>query len=180
MKNLPLEPILHQPSHVTKMDRYPDLFSFTASLIKNENCKILSFGCSSGEECISLRKYFPKAHIVGAEINQDLLSICREKQDSQMDFIHSKYENLKKHGPYDLIFSLNVFNRNVKDPENYPLYVFSYFEDQINQFHEILHVDGLLILQGSKHNFKKTEVFENGFYYQLSQKTIFQKIIDKI
>ena len=47
-------------------------------LIARQDIKILSYGCSTGEEVLTLRNYFPNAHIIGAEINKHSLAKCRQ------------------------------------------------------------------------------------------------------
>ena len=65
---------LHQRSTRTAMDRYPRIFSESRDYFGNQKkLKILSFGCSTGEEVMTLRRYFPNAVIVGAEINRRAL-----------------------------------------------------------------------------------------------------------
>ena len=59
---------IHQTTPHTAEDRYPDLFDFLAVSMP-EARRILSFGCSTGEELIALRKRLGSAEIVGAEIN---------------------------------------------------------------------------------------------------------------
>ena len=59
---------VHQISNYTALDRYPDLFSTCKTLMQGKDTlKILSFGCSTGEEVLTLREYFPNAFIVGVQ-----------------------------------------------------------------------------------------------------------------
>jgi hypothetical protein len=59
------------------MDRYPATFAFVhASLLEINGVRILSFGCSTGEEVFTLRGYFPEAEIVGLDINHFNILIC--------------------------------------------------------------------------------------------------------
>src|SRR3954466_5687580 len=60
-------PGLHQTAPYTWLNRYPVLFDLAAELAPNAR-RILSFGCSVGEELVSLRSRFANAEIVGAEI----------------------------------------------------------------------------------------------------------------
>lgn len=54
----------HQFSNFTKIDRYPTLFEMAKQAFENvEHPKILSFGCSTGEEVATLSKYLPHASI---------------------------------------------------------------------------------------------------------------------
>ena len=60
---------VHQTTPLTSMDRYPEIVSTCrAYFADRKNLKILSYGCSTGEEVITLRKYFPLASITGAEL----------------------------------------------------------------------------------------------------------------
>lgn len=69
---------LYQTNAVTWPDRYPGIFAACRSHIGDgTDRRILSFGCSTGDEVLTLRRYFPAATIVGAEINRRSLAICR-------------------------------------------------------------------------------------------------------
>src|SRR5687767_9417567 len=70
---------LHQTTVLTSMDRYPTVFSACRHLFaEQKEIRILSFGCSSGEEVLTLRQYFPHAYITGADINPRSLALCRK------------------------------------------------------------------------------------------------------
>ena len=61
---------LFQPCGTTSDDRYPNIFEQVRKLAGDgTNVRILSFGCSTGEEVFSLRQYFDEARIVGLDIN---------------------------------------------------------------------------------------------------------------
>ncbi len=51
----------HQLSNATEMDRYPEIFQACANHFGGKKLKILSFGCSTGEECVSILKYMPNS-----------------------------------------------------------------------------------------------------------------------
>src|SRR5277367_5474893 len=66
-----------QPYYFTLPDRYPWLFGFAATRIGSRpDLRILSFGCSRGEEVFSLRKYFPSAAVKGIDINPRNIARC--------------------------------------------------------------------------------------------------------
>jgi hypothetical protein len=68
-KSLPaLLPGIHQISAKTAFNRYPQIFAGAAHAAPNAR-RILSFGCSTGEECATLKMYFPQAKVVGADLN---------------------------------------------------------------------------------------------------------------
>lgn len=94
-----------QPDHMTKMDRFPIIFESAKKLIPNPK-RILSFGCSTGEEAQSLRKYFPDAEIVGVDI--DYTSVQKARKSNTDSNIHF-HTDLGATGSYDLVFCLMVF-----------------------------------------------------------------------
>jgi SAM-dependent methyltransferase len=75
-----------QPNNDTKPDRYPAIFGFVqAQLGADSAIKILSFGCSTGEEVFSLRRYFPRAALKGIDINRRNIAACRARLRSERD-----------------------------------------------------------------------------------------------
>lgn len=69
---------VHQTTLYTSMDRYPGIFAACQSYFAGrKELRILSYGCATGEEVVTLRRYFPRAFITGAEINRRSLAICK-------------------------------------------------------------------------------------------------------
>src|SRR5215467_12525911 len=80
---------LFQPFSETNLDRYPDIFRFAREQVGDDSShRILSFGCATGEEVFSLRRYFPLAHIRGLDINTRI-SGGRDRA-LQCDFLHGR------------------------------------------------------------------------------------------
>ena len=51
---------VHQTTSLTYMDRYPTIFSACRDYFDGkQDLKILSYGCSTGEEVLTLRQIFP-------------------------------------------------------------------------------------------------------------------------
>jgi predicted O-methyltransferase YrrM len=148
----------HQLTSTTGDNRYPEIFSAIQQLVDNNNdqLKLLSYGCSTGEECFSLRKYFPNANIVGADINIDNLNKANSiNKDNFIHFVESTSENLKAKSSYDVIFAMSVLCRwedtkDVKNCEN--IYPFYRFDDTIKNLVSLLKENGLLIVYNA--NFK--------------------------
>jgi trans-aconitate methyltransferase len=90
------------------VDRYPELFDLAAELAPDA-ARILSFGCSTGEELVSLRRRFPNAKIVGAEINSRSRRIAARKTtaDPRIEVVPPQMIV----GPFDLVFALAVLQR---------------------------------------------------------------------
>lgn len=157
---------LQQFSNYTQMNRYPLIFSACRDYFGNKSdLKILSYGCSTGEEVLTLREYFPNAFIVGAEINPQALAKCGELEiDSRITFVHSSMNVIKRLGPFDAIFCMAVLQRTphrVID-ENITnlgrIYPFSKFEAQIDELDQCLHNDGLLIIHHTQYLLADTSV----------------------
>ena len=69
---------LLQPFPTTSEDRYPELFdALAARLAGVAQPRILSFGCSSGEEVRALRMRMPQARIVGIDLNRLMIAKAR-------------------------------------------------------------------------------------------------------
>lgn len=164
---------VHQTSSTTQLNRYPILFHACRDYLYNQYSStqqplnILSFGCSTGEEVLSLRQYFPNARIVGAEINLRSLAICRSHPvDDKISFIYSSPEELQKHGPYDAIFCMAVMQRKPMETARKgirslkSIYPFERFQDQIEQLDSLLRPGGLLIVHFSQYNVQDTSIAE--------------------
>ena len=72
---------LYQPYGTTSNDRYPEIFQQVREQIGDgADRRILSFGCATGEEVFTLRRYFAQATIVGLDINPYNISVCRSRR----------------------------------------------------------------------------------------------------
>lgn len=100
---------LHQTAPYTWLNRYPALFGLAAEL-KPGARRILSFGCSTGEELVSLRSGFPDAEIVGAEINPRSRAIARRRVAADPRTMVIAPESIA--GAFDLVFALSVLQRD--------------------------------------------------------------------
>ena len=157
---------IHQSSVVTRMDRYPGIFSVCREyFIGKPDPRILSYGCATGEEPLTLRNYFPSAYIVGAEINPYCLSVARKrKADDRIVFLESHPEKIRELGPFDAIFCLAVLQRtpmliarkgimNLK-----AIYPFEKFEAKVIELDSWLNKNGLLIIYNSQYLFTNASV----------------------
>jgi len=99
---------VHQTASDTWEERYPELFDRAAELMPDAG-RILSFGCSTGEELLALRRRFGAAEIVGAEINPRSRRIAARRlaSDSRTRVV----DPTGIHGEFDLIFALAVLQR---------------------------------------------------------------------
>ena len=100
---------VHQTGPYTWLNRYPVLFDLATEL-KPDARRILSFGCSTGEELISLRSRFPAAEIVGAEINPRSRAAAKRRLAADARTTVIPPESIG--GSFDLVFALSVLQRD--------------------------------------------------------------------
>jgi 2-polyprenyl-3-methyl-5-hydroxy-6-metoxy-1,4-benzoquinol methylase len=152
---------IHQKSNATKYNRYPEIF-LTCSNIKNNNPKILSFGCSHGLEVFSLKeKYFPNSIIHGLDINKEMISICN-KDNKYKDIYFYNYDDFNFSEKYDIIFCMSVLCRwedtkHVEDCSK--IYSFKQFNSQLNDLDKLLNIGGLLVIYNSNFCFSDSELY---------------------
>lgn len=157
---------IHQTTPFTAMNRYPEIFSACRYYFKDkENIKILSYGCSTGEEVLTLRHYFGNATIVGAEINKHSLEKCRSLPlDNKITFINSTIKDITENGPYDLVLCMAVLQRTPDTIKQKgitslkKIYPFEKFEKQIIELDSYVKKDGLLVVHFSQYYLKDTVV----------------------
>lgn len=104
---------LFQPCGETSPDRYPRIFAFVQKRLSDVSApRLLSFGCATGEEVFSLRKYFLTAEITGIDINPQSIAICNKKLkrsgDSKIRFQVDSSANAEPEEHYDAIFCMAV------------------------------------------------------------------------
>lgn len=153
-----------QTASTTYMDRHPDIFEFLKIQFGDKNIRILSFGCSTGEECFSLRRYLPNAHIVGVDINPTSIETANKSilRDEKMEFLNLEQEDLKKLEKFDAIMGLSVLCKNPEAKELQDIssiYPFSRFNDAISILDSILNPNGFLIIRSSNFRMRDTDVF---------------------
>lgn len=153
----------HQFSNFTEYNRYPDLFKMAKLHVYDlDKPKILSFGCSTGEEVLSIEAYMPQASIVGVDINKWCLKMAKKKTTSlNIHFLHSLSSEFDEMGDFDVIFCLAVFqhpdnrhNRFLKESA----YRFDKFENQLLLLDKKLKSGGLLIIDHTDFNFLETQL----------------------
>jgi SAM-dependent methyltransferase len=156
---------LFQPFAETSLDRYPDIFRFAREQIGDHaSHRILSFGCATGEEVFSLRRYFPLATIRGLDINPRSIAAARRELrvigDSRISFdVAASATN--ETGPYDAVFCMAVFRHGGLGSSGIggrcdPLIRFDDFERTLGELTRLLLPGGLLFIGHSNFRFCDT------------------------
>jgi SAM-dependent methyltransferase len=155
---------LFQPFNDTRADRYPKIFGFVQSTLgATEKIRILSYGCSTGEEVFSLRGYFRHAVIKGIDINAANVAVCRrrlkEKPDAAMSFETARSMEAEPAAVYDAIFAMAVLRHgNLGQPGVMRcdhLIRFDEFARVVEDFKRCLKPGGLLVIRHS--NFRLSD-----------------------
>jgi len=159
---------LFQPYGSTSNDRYPNVFQLVREWIGDgANLRILSFGCATGEEVFSLRRYFPLANITGLDINPYNIAVCRSRlrriKDSRLSFAVAGSTSGEGSASYDAIFAMAVYRHgelNVSPPLpkcDHRIH-FADFEQSVTDLSRCLKPGGLLVMQHAMFRFADTRV----------------------
>lgn len=146
-----LHPGCHQIPNKTALNRYPEIFTAAAAAAPDAR-RILSFGCSTGEECITLADYFPKAQIVGADINPvNLLTAMRRKND-RIRYVYASDRLLNGFGGFDAVFCMAVLltMRRKNIAQHYP---FDRFAERARYLESLVRPGGVFVIQGATYRF---------------------------
>lgn len=181
----------HQISNYTEYDRYPELFSKCKELMnEKKDLKILSYGCSTGEEVFTLREYFPDAHILGVDINKhNIRTASRRNKEHKIHFSHHIKQSLEKYAPFDMIFALAVLqrteNRHEETVESTNIYPFEKFNAKVSELDSYLKPNGLFIIDHSDYRFEDADItvhyqMVNGDHNSIAQRVLYDRNNQKL
>mmetsp|Transcript_2744 Transcript_2744/g.8034 ORF Transcript_2744/g.8034 Transcript_2744/m.8034 type:complete len:251 (+) Transcript_2744:481-1233(+) len=109
----------NQISHATQMNRYPFVYERVRALRGQRGPlgKVLVFGCSTGEEVVSVADLFPEAMVVGVDVDEATLAAARalaaaRKLTHRTFFFNSLEYPLHAMGSYDVVFANSVLCRH--------------------------------------------------------------------
>lgn len=143
-----------QPSYETRINRFPKIFERVKAM-RPDARRILSFGCSSGEEAFTLAELFPNAEIVGVDIQQYLLHTARRNNKfPDRVFFH---DELGGTGQYDLVFCLMVlFCIQNPIPKEEFIKTLTLVDRHVNS-------DGILTIYTAEYNPMEVPAIESGY-----------------
>jgi SAM-dependent methyltransferase len=157
---------LFQPFTDTADDRYPDVFRFAREAIGDSvDRRILSFGCSTGEEVFTLRRYFPLASIKGLDVNGRSIAAAQNKLRrsglSRIEFEEANSAAREPTAHYDAIFAMAVFRHGGlgatgRDGHCDHLIRFADFETILADLARVLRPGGVLFIANSNFRFGDT------------------------
>ncbi len=156
---------LFQPYGTTREDRYPLIFhAVREALADQPQPRLLSFGCSTGEEVFTLRRYFPTARITGldivpARIRHARARLARRGGDGAVRFAVAASAEGEAAQSYDAVFAMAVFRHGALGAAPArcdALLAFDDFERSIAALARVLKPGGLLAIRHANFRFSDT------------------------
>lgn len=158
---------LFQPYTTTGRDRYPEEFAVVRETLTVSSPRILSFGCSSGEELLTLRTYFPTASIHGIDANPLAVRTARKRVAGVTPEITVAKGTDATGVPaasYDVVLALAVFRHGglADSPASCAdLIRFADFERTVTGLADAVKPGGVLVLRHANFRFTDCAVAEN-------------------
>jgi hypothetical protein len=146
-----ITPGCHQTEAWTGLNRYPEIFAAASAALPDAR-RILSFGCSTGEECVTLANYFPNAQIVGADVNVLSLIQAMKHRSDRIRFVYASDGKLSRLGSFDALFCMSVL-RTPKSRRRAGLYPFARFEERALFLESLVRPGGLLVIHNAMYRF---------------------------
>lgn len=158
-----------QVSNFTQFNRYPRIFSRVSEFVKNPSCvntRVLSFGCSTGEELSTLDDlYFSGVVLTGVDISAECVAKARQLSYTGKNKveIYGPDDDSWKYKNYRVILALSVLCRwpDTIDMDSIEsLYSFPEFEAQVRFLTDRLEPGGLLVVHNSSYYVEDTSVYK--------------------
>jgi hypothetical protein len=104
--------VQHQTNNKTFVGRYWTEHGLLRRYFPHDRrLSVLSFGCSTGEELMTLRALFPGAALFGCDVDWHSLQAARALVGDAATFFESHDDAVLDHGPYDAIVCNSVLMR---------------------------------------------------------------------
>jgi SAM-dependent methyltransferase len=154
---------LFQPYATTSPDRYPEELAAVATALGTDEPAVLSFGCSSGEELLSVRARFPGARIRGIDVNPLAVRTARRKVrgDPGTSVVRAGDASGEPLAAYDVVLALAVFRHadlNAAPPRCDGVIRFADFERTVAGLARCVRPGGLLVLRHANFRFTDCDV----------------------
>jgi hypothetical protein len=122
--------------------------------------RILSFGCLTGEEPVTFKKFLPDAEIFGVDINREALASACANYGQLITFLEPDHRSVLAHGPYDLVTAMSVLCRHPPEFQSGRQIGlgFGLWSDALPQIDGCLDEEGLLLLYNSNFAFRRHPV----------------------
>jgi SAM-dependent methyltransferase len=158
-------PGMFQPFGFTALDRYPVVFRYIQRQLGAERpVALLSFGCASGEEVFTLRRYFPNATVKGLDVDpiqirRSQAALAARGGDPRISFEVAGSPDAEADASYDAIFAMAVFRHgdlHLRPPSCEKWVRFEDFEAAVTSLARALRPGGYLALRNANFRFADT------------------------
>lgn len=149
--------IKNQENNSTFPRRHPAIFRCLAEYRRNvlhadSAVRVLSFGCSSGEEVVDLSAEIPDAKIYGCDIDKPSLEKAALLCGARAKIFESTSENIKANGPFHIVSCMNVLCRHpIGRNEFADLYPFRVFEETLAALDAAIVPGGIIALYNTQY-----------------------------
>lgn len=150
----------------TRPNRYPAIFKAAAELaaaLDVDVRPVLSYGCSTGHEALSLADYFPASRILGVDVSSEALAEARANtaDHPRVTVAISEPGVILETAPFGAIFAMSVLcrwpqTRAMTDISE--VFPFADFERHARLLDDALAPGGVLVLFNSSYSFRDTAV----------------------
>jgi chemotaxis methyl-accepting protein methylase len=158
----------NQVSTATSYNRHGPIFREIAELTMGglNASKVLSFGCSSGLEALTLANvYLHHSLIYAVDVNKTIIEQARNNvrancSENRIVVFDGNIIDPELFGPYDLVTANNVLCR-YPPPKTQPyseVYPFQMFEDSVETLDKMLRPGGLLMITNGNYRMNDTKV----------------------
>lgn len=123
--------------------------------------RILSFGCSTGFECLDLAAEMPEAEIFGCDVNDAVRAEATERCRGKATILESRHSVLQALAPFDAVLALNVFCRYPQTAglENVStIYPFTLFDEGVRTLDELVASGGFIVVYNAQYFFEDSSV----------------------
>ncbi|HET6167505.1 MAG TPA: class I SAM-dependent methyltransferase [Marmoricola sp.] len=152
---------LFQPQGTTAYGRYAEELEAAKDALATSTPDILSFGCSSGEELLTLRAHFPTARIRGLDVNPVAVRAARKLvhgagEDATISVAKAGDASGEPAEAYDLVLALAVFRHpslNAAPPRCDDVLDFARFEATVAGLSACVRSGGILMLRHANFRF---------------------------
>lgn len=170
---------LFQPLAETSANRYPAIFACVARTLADCPApRILSYGCSTGEEAISLAALMPEAQVTGVDINPHNIAVAQRRAATlgkAPHFICAGSPDALADGSFDAIFCMAVTRHATLEAERplecSPWLRFEQFDALMTNLDRLLRPAAVLAIWNSHFRFGDSGV-------AAGYETIFHRTID--
>jgi hypothetical protein len=152
---------LFQPQGTTAHGRYAEELEAAKEALATSTPDILSFGCSSGEELLTLRSHFPSARIRGLDSSPVAVRAGRRLvhgagEDAAISVARAGDASGEQAEAYDLVLALAVFRHaslNDAPPRCDHVLDFAAFEQTVAGLSACVRSGGILVLRHANFRF---------------------------